>query len=47
MNSVNGRGVQMIRRLCDSLFTDGPGGHLIILKTVEGEHTHEDRTKRH
>ena len=35
--SVNGRGLQMIGRFCDSLYSGGPGGHLIILKTLEGE----------
>ena len=32
--SVNGRGLQMIRRFSDSLFIGGPGGCLIILKTL-------------
>jgi len=40
--AVNGRGLQMIGRFCDSLFTDGPGGHLIILKTLQGEQPHAD-----
>lgn len=32
--SLNGRGLKMIARHCDSLFTGGPKGHLIILKTL-------------
>jgi two-component system, HptB-dependent secretion and biofilm response regulator len=34
--SVNGRGLQMIRRFSDSLFVGSPGGDLFILKTLEG-----------
>jgi anti-sigma regulatory factor (Ser/Thr protein kinase) len=34
--AVNGRGLPMISRFCDSLFVGGPGGRLIILKTLEG-----------
>ena len=37
--AVNGRGLKMISHYCDSLFTDGPNGRLIILKTLEGENT--------
>jgi anti-sigma regulatory factor (Ser/Thr protein kinase) len=33
--SVNGRGFQIISRFSDSLFIGGPGGCLIILKTME------------
>ncbi|GFO58361.1 hypothetical protein GMST_06860 [Geomonas silvestris] len=33
--SLSGRGLAMIGRLCDSLFTGGPGGHLFILKTLD------------
>jgi two-component system, HptB-dependent secretion and biofilm response regulator len=41
-NFLNGRGLQMIERYCDSFFTDGPGGRLIILKTLEGADHHAD-----
>ena len=34
--AVNGRGLKMIDRGSDSLFTDRPGGRLIILKTLQG-----------
>ena len=42
MTALNGRGLKMIGRFCDSLFTSGPGGHLIILKALEGENAHAD-----
>jgi CheY-like chemotaxis protein/anti-sigma regulatory factor (Ser/Thr protein kinase) len=40
--SLNGRGLQMVSRFSDSLFYGGPGGHLIILKTLEKEPHHGD-----
>ncbi|MEI7815759.1 MAG: fused response regulator/phosphatase [Desulfuromonadales bacterium] len=40
--SANERGLQMIRRLSDSIFIGTPGGCLIILKTIEGEDTYAD-----
>ena len=40
--SVHGRGLWLIRRFSDSLFIGGPGGRLIILKTLEGGDAHED-----
>lgn len=36
--AVSGRGFRMIRRSCDSLYIGSPGGCLLILKTLEGEH---------
>ena len=35
-NAINGRGLRMISRYCDSLFVGKPGGCLLILKTLEG-----------
>jgi len=32
---LNGRGLRMIARHSDSLFTGGPGGHLFILKSLQ------------
>jgi len=40
--ALNGRGLQMIRRYSDFFFIDGPGGHLIILKTLEGGNADAD-----
>ena len=40
--SVNGRGLQMIKHYSDFFFIDGPGGHLIILKTLEGGDNYAD-----
>ena len=34
---LNGRGLRMIAHYSDSFFFGGPGGRLIILKTLEGE----------
>jgi anti-sigma regulatory factor (Ser/Thr protein kinase) len=33
--SVNGRGLRMIRRSCDSVFVGGTGGQLVMVKTLE------------
>ena len=38
--SLCGRGLQMIARYCDSLYIGGPGGHLILLKTLAKGGTH-------
>jgi two-component system, HptB-dependent secretion and biofilm response regulator len=35
--AANGPGLKIIGRFCDSVFTGSPGGHLIILKTLEGD----------
>ena len=40
--SVNGRGLRMINRFNDTFFIGGPGGCLVILKTLEGGNTNAD-----
>jgi CheY-like chemotaxis protein len=41
--SLNGRGLRLIKRYSDSLFTGGPGGRLLILKTFDGGDSYADR----
>ena len=40
--AANGPGLKIIGRFCDSVFTGSPGGHLIILKTLEGDDSYAD-----
>jgi two-component system, HptB-dependent secretion and biofilm response regulator len=40
--ALNGRGLRLIANYSDALFTDGPGGHLIILKTLGEGDRHAD-----
>jgi anti-sigma regulatory factor (Ser/Thr protein kinase) len=37
-DAVTGRGLRLIRNHCDSFYAGGPGGTLVILKALEGEH---------
>lgn len=44
--SVNGRGLRLINRYNDAVFIGGPGGRLLILKSLEKGDIHADRTER-
>jgi anti-sigma regulatory factor (Ser/Thr protein kinase) len=41
-NAMNGRGMKMIKRFSDLVSVGGPGGHVIISKTLEGEYGNAD-----
>ena len=41
--ALNGRGLRLIKRYSDSIYTGGPGGRLLILKTFDEGDTYADR----